>query len=268
MHIQTAKGVSFYVEIQGKGVPLIWTHGLTMSVALDDAWNIFPWQKISEHCQLIRYDARGHGKSQTSVNKNDYTWSSLANDLLELADALSIDKFIAGGASMGCAAALYATLKSPERIAGLILNVCPSAWDERAQTANQYFIGAKLIEEKGIQALMAARKQMPTPELFKNETRLLEIVDANLKKYDPAVLSALLQGAGISNLPAANELQFKMPALILAWNNFLNHPLSTAQKLHALMPNSELFIAENLTQARQQASQVIDFLFRATNKQK
>src|SRR5690348_10748181 len=118
MHVN---GLELNVRIAGEGYTFIWGHGLMASMAMEDAMPVFEWDHLAEGERMIRYDARGHGRSEASENLDDYSWPNLARDMLALADALRIERFLAGGQSMGSATALYAALVAvaPERVKAL-----------------------------------------------------------------------------------------------------------------------------------------------------
>ena len=80
---------------------------------------IFDWSGLTDRFRVIRYDARGHGESDATANPDDYAYPLLGADALALATALGVDRFVAGGASMGSATALHAAVQAPERIVAL-----------------------------------------------------------------------------------------------------------------------------------------------------
>jgi len=124
------KDVSLNVRITGEGTPFIWAHGLMFSIEGEDKLG-FEWDSFPKNIKLVRYDARGHGKSEPSYKPEDYHWRNLGQDMLALADAIGAEKVISGGASMGCATTIYAALQAPERMKAMVL-VCPSTiWETR-----------------------------------------------------------------------------------------------------------------------------------------
>ena len=135
MHI---RDVDINVQITGSGVPLLWGHGLMSSMEAESDFDWLQWHTPPENIRLIRYDARGHGKSQISLTPEDYHWQNLGRDMLALADAVGETQFIAAGASMGCATAIYAALQAPERIKSLILVIPPTIWETRATQGQLY----------------------------------------------------------------------------------------------------------------------------------
>ena len=118
---------------RGEGPTLIWSHGVLHPIALEELTPLREFFDAIQGRRVVRYDARGHGGSAGGRSDAANRWDELGADLLELAGALEIDRFVATGASMGAAASLYAALRAPERIAALGPDVIklpfPSATD-------------------------------------------------------------------------------------------------------------------------------------------
>ncbi len=74
------------------------------------------WRQLSGSYRLIRFDARGFGRSARPT-----TTFSLSEDLLGVLDELSLDRPLLVGLSMGGGAALDVALSHPSRVAGLVL---------------------------------------------------------------------------------------------------------------------------------------------------
>jgi 3-oxoadipate enol-lactonase len=72
--LMKVNGVELAANIEGDGVPFIWAHGLTLSMSVEDSTGLFDWSGCAGVCKCIRYDARGHGKSQGSLVTEDYVW--------------------------------------------------------------------------------------------------------------------------------------------------------------------------------------------------
>jgi 3-oxoadipate enol-lactonase len=241
--------IEFSVNIKGSKTPFIWAHGLMGSMALEDSTRLFDWDGCAGLARCIRYDARGHGNTSGTLSPDDYNWPGLAGDMLGIADALGIDKFIAGGQSMGCATSLYAALASPQKITGLVLVNPPTAWESRAGQAAIYDFLAGVVEKDGLDALCGLMLQTPSGPSFLQEAApsMMEARLAGIKKMDAAVVTQIFRGAGLCDLPARDEIRkLTMPALILAWAGDSIHPVSTAEELHKLMPGSQLVIAEDM----------------------
>lgn len=79
-----------------------------------------PWvDRLKDRYRLIRYDQRGHGL--TGATAGGYSADAFAGDVLALADALKLDRFVLAGNSMGGANAARFAMLHPERLWGLVL---------------------------------------------------------------------------------------------------------------------------------------------------
>lgn len=77
-------------------------------------------QKLSETYRVLRYDFRGHGKSDTPAGA--YSVDRLGRDVIELLDSLQIKQAHFCGLSMGGWVGQWLAVHAPDRIARLILS--------------------------------------------------------------------------------------------------------------------------------------------------
>ncbi|HVX19158.1 MAG TPA: alpha/beta fold hydrolase [Acidimicrobiales bacterium] len=236
------------VSVTGEGRTVIWTHGLTSSRAGEDEARMFPWPDLGV-ARWVRYDARGHGRSSAPTSDDDCRWDRLATDLFAVADAVGADRFIAGGASMGCATSLHAVYQHPERIDGLLLVIPPTAWGTRRAQVDQYLHGAALLDAGDIDGYLASLDEALLPPMFAEwadqvrQARREQLADADLPS-----LARVLRAAGASDLPPLEAFQrVAVPTLILAWAGDPGHPVSTAEALAGTIPHAELFVADTVT---------------------
>jgi pimeloyl-ACP methyl ester carboxylesterase len=230
---------------------LIWAHGLTSSRRAEDTSGLFDWS--SAPVDVVRYDARSHGEAVTSTDPDAHRWDRLATDMLAVADDHGLDRFTAGGASMGCATTLHAARLAPERIEAMLLVIPPTAWETRSAQA-AYYAGLAALTPAQLKAGMLER---PVPELFADEPELAR----RPPDIPEEVLATVLTGAGRSDLPPKDDLRtLTQPTLILAWETDPVHPVSTAEALHELLPNSELSVAATLADVRRWPERVAALL--------
>jgi 3-oxoadipate enol-lactonase len=96
--------------------------------------------------RLLRWDARGHGRSDAPAGP--YTMEQLSRDALALLDAAGIARTAYAGVSMGGAIGQWLAMNAPERIAGLVLaNTAaqfgtPEVWNSRIETVLRDGMGA------------------------------------------------------------------------------------------------------------------------------
>ena len=245
------RGLQFNVRIAGRGAPMLWGHGLMGSLESEQRLGWFGWQQPPPGVQLVRYDARGHGASQASYTAQSYTWPNLAGDMLALADALGAERFIAGGASMGCVTALSAALKAPHRVRALVLVFVPNLWEARPAQSRSYKISAakgRLLGGKGLAWLMSRTMPERLPAwLLEAQPEAIPILRFGIGRLRARTLWHLLRGAAQSNLPPRGALGAlsDIPTTILTWTGDPAHPVAMAEQVHRLLPQSELFIARS-----------------------
>jgi 3-oxoadipate enol-lactonase len=241
---------------EGSGPLVVRLHGLTGSRAADDAAGAFdPGPLIRAGRRVVRYDARGHGRSGGEKAESEYAWPNLARDLLGLLDVLGVDDVVSGiGSSMGTATLLHAVRLAPDRFDRLVLTCPPTAWAARAAQAGVYRTGALFVERNGKAAFLRGRRVQPRPAV------LAEVPEGPVD-IDEALLPTVLRGAAASDLPAPEEIAaIRQPTLILAWDGDPGHPVATAERLHDLIPGSALSIARTPDELRSWGDRTTGFL--------
>jgi len=252
------------VKAIGTGTPLIWGHGLMLSMAAEDMipWGI-RWVKLADIAHIVRYDARGHGLSEASDDPHDYHWSKLAQDMLALADNFGFDSFVASGQSMGCATSIYAALAAPDKIKALVLVTPPTAWETRAAQADFYEKEAEIVESRGVEALVKMIAQAPVTATWQTQAYpdMGQTFLTGLRSFSPQALTQVLRGAKLCNLPDRTQLKaITMPTLILAWTDDPGHPVSSAEEIAGLLPNVQLSVARSADDVAGWTQQIRYFL--------
>ncbi|MGA7757911.1 MAG: alpha/beta hydrolase [Ilumatobacteraceae bacterium] len=118
-----------FVELDGRGTVIVRDFGGRPGapvVALLHGWtatadlNWFrTYDALGEHYRVIAFDHRGHGTGLRS--KKPFRLEDCADDVVEVASALGIDRIIPVGYSMGGPIAQLVWRRHPERVTGLVL---------------------------------------------------------------------------------------------------------------------------------------------------
>jgi non-heme chloroperoxidase len=97
------RGIYYHTNEFRAGLPyVVFMHGLSGG---SSAWTKHE-KLISETCNIIAFDLRGHGKSRKYKEYNAYTIAKMADDLAALIEYLHVEKFILVTHSFGCLIAL------------------------------------------------------------------------------------------------------------------------------------------------------------------
>jgi len=131
--IKVDDGCTIHAEIEGpERAPVLM---LSNSLGTD----LHMWDEqagpLTRHFRLVRYDRRGHGKSDAP--KGPYTMERLGRDVLGVLDGLGIRKINWCGLSMGGMVGMWLGANAGDRIDKLILSNTsahfpdPTVWDAR-----------------------------------------------------------------------------------------------------------------------------------------
>jgi len=257
------RGVELAYERGGTGPQFVWGHGLTSSMASEEQLGLIDWPTVRGVASVLRYDARGHGESESTAAPEPYHWRELAADQLALADALGIDSYVAGGASMGCATALHAAVIAPQRIEGLVLMIPPTAWESRPAQRRSYEISASLVEAGDLDTLIAGSRSAPIPDPLSKIAQWRDSMELAVRSADPVRLARVFRGAALADLPTAADIStISVPVLIMAWTGDPGHPISTAERLAELLPQAQLLVATRFRDLAAWTPAVTEFLQR------
>ena len=104
----------FYADSGGDKPVVVFSHGIFMDHSMFDA----QVAALEGAFRCVAWDARGHGQSESM---GSFTYWDLADDLIALLDELQVERAIFAAMSQGGFLSLRATLRSPQRAAGLFL---------------------------------------------------------------------------------------------------------------------------------------------------
>ncbi|WFP75819.1 alpha/beta hydrolase [Mesorhizobium sp. WSM4906] len=226
-------GATLRVTDTGEGLGIVFQHGLGGDEA--QVAQTFPagFRRITLEC-------RGHGGSDLS-KRRPLSFQMFADDVLAAADQAGLDRFIAGGVSMGAAIALRLACRRPRRVAGLIL-VRP-AWTFSPAPQNMRPIAevAELILAHGAdkgrtifaQSETAARLYREAPDNLSSLLGYFDRPDAGA--FAQVLANIAADGPGVSERDAAT---LDIPVLVIGNEVDAVHPLSTAHALAAAIPKA------------------------------
>ncbi|MBZ0309311.1 MAG: alpha/beta fold hydrolase, partial [Anaerolineae bacterium] len=186
------KGMAYYVDMKGNGMPLLLLHGFTGS---SQNW-ASQLEFFSQQFLTLAPDLPGHGKTDSSRYSIEHT----AEDMVTLLKSVTQEPAHLVGYSMGGRLALYLALTYPQHFRSLILESAspglesPEARLERRMSDEQL---ALRIEQNGIQNFVDYWEQLP---LFESQKNLPEQIRQNLKNQrlnnNPVGLMNSLRGMG------------------------------------------------------------------------
>jgi 3-oxoadipate enol-lactonase len=157
--IKTDDGCQIHVEIAGSET----APALMLSNSLGT--DLHMWddqaQEFAKHFRLIRYDRRGHGKSE--VPRGPYSFDRLGRDILAVLDALDIKKVNWCGLSMGGMDGQWLGANAADRVEKLVLSNTHFYYADKTPWQDRI----KFVTEKGLEALVDANMQRWFTEGFR-----------------------------------------------------------------------------------------------------
>lgn len=108
----TVKDGMLYYEVQGSGPPVVLLHAASLDLTMWDP----QVQPFARSFRVIRYDARGHGRSTAQMGPY-----STVEDLRQLLDHLNVQQAHLIGISMGAGVAFGFAKTYPQRVSKLAL---------------------------------------------------------------------------------------------------------------------------------------------------
>lgn len=172
------------------GAPsLILVHGLGVTGWINWSRNI---ERLAQDFDVITFDLRGHGQGPRSFR---FTFEQCADDIVAIADALGIGRFLLAGYSMGGPIALLCWRRHRDRVAGLVLAASAAEFVHR-------------INPKRIRTLLRIAQSflLLRPRWFRGRIRDWAVYRLG-EVLEPARLERELQGHRFSTiLKAAAEL--------------------------------------------------------------
>ncbi|OGA24172.1 MAG: hypothetical protein A3I01_13075 [Betaproteobacteria bacterium RIFCSPLOWO2_02_FULL_65_24] len=157
-HPVTSDGVRLYHETTGSGTPVVFIHEFAGSSRSFDA----QVRELRRNHRCIAFNARGYPPSDVPEPVDAYSQDRAVQDVIELLDALQVERAHLVGVSMGAAAALQVALKFPQRVLSAVLVSIGTGSDAPADTFQSSIEAiAALIDAQGMAGLAAHMSHSP-----------------------------------------------------------------------------------------------------------
>jgi pimeloyl-ACP methyl ester carboxylesterase len=242
----TRDGVKLSLFDSGSGFPVVFQHGLGGDGA--QVAENFPDRPAYRRLTL---ECRAQGASEPG-NARPFSIAMFASDVLAACDACGIQRFVAGGISMGAAIALHLAVHHADRVTALVLARPAWLFDAAPFNMRSYAdVAAMLRTASPNMALEHFSQSATARDLARtapdNLASLLKFFD----RPDPATTSDLLggianDGPGVTRLQAAS---IRVPTLVIGHEIDYVHPVAYARELASIIPGAKLIeIAPKATQ--------------------
>jgi pimeloyl-ACP methyl ester carboxylesterase len=231
-------------DVHGDGDRVIvLVHGLLMNRRMYDP--LAP-DIASRGNRVVTIDLLGHGRSDRLADRQIYSMTAFADQLLALLDHLDLEAPVVGGTSLGANVGLEFAAHHPDRAGALFIEmpVLEDALLGAALMFTPILLGLRLANPvfKGLAALA---RQVP---------RSNYLVDIALDwiRQDPEPSRAVLEGILFGRTAPTREERHTLqhPALVIGHPNDPLHPFSDADMLVEEMVNARLVDANSILEWR------------------
>jgi pimeloyl-ACP methyl ester carboxylesterase len=137
-----------YYEVAGAGEPLVFVHGFTLDARMwDDQWDVF-----ARDYRVVRYDARGFGRSTTATAP--YTHFE---DMQAVVKHLGLERPHAAGLSMGGGIVIDYAINFPDELRSLtLIDSTLGGWTKWSEGFRATVQLNDVAERNGLEAARAA----------------------------------------------------------------------------------------------------------------
>ena len=241
--LDTPSGVRLAGERAGTGLPVVLLHGLTAT----RRYVLMGSRYLTRvGCELVAFDARGHGESGPAPDPAAYEYADMKGDLDTIVRTVGSGAVLVGN-SMGAGTAVAFALEHPERVAALVI-VTPGArgggrpeadmedWDRLADG----------MARGGVEGFMEAYEPPADPRW--RETAL-KFTRQRIERHEhpEAVADALRVVPRSIAFDGMDELErLDMPSLVVGSRDESDpgHPLALAEEYAQRLPNAELLVED------------------------
>ncbi|UCI18757.1 alpha/beta hydrolase [Mesorhizobium sp. B2-1-8] len=219
----------------GQGLPIVFQHGLG-----GDAAQVAQNFPASPSRRRLTVECRAQGGASVGSSR-PFSIAMFADDVLAAADAAGMERFVAGGISMGAAIALHLAARHPDRVSGLVLVRPAWAFDAAPGNMQPYVEVAELIDRLPLDEARAAFASSATATRFRREApdnlaSLLGFFARDNATVFAEVMQAIANdGPGVTRAEAADLAR---PTLVIGSGVDLVHPLATARELANTIPGA------------------------------
>jgi 3-oxoadipate enol-lactonase len=231
-----ANGIQMNYELSGRedASMVVLSHSLGSSLTM---WNP-QMDSLEPHFQVLRYDIRGHGRSD--VTSGAYTLELLGQDAIGLLDALNIEKVHFVGLSMGGMIGQCLALNYPHRLKSLALCDTAAVISADAQPIWQERINA--AREKGMESSVdQTMERWFTPSsLSLNSSKVAAIRKEFLATPVEGYIGC---SEAIRKLNYLDRLSMiKVSTLIIVGEDDPGTPVAASEAMHKRIRNSRLVV--------------------------
>jgi len=235
-HLRLRDGAELYYERQGSGQPLFLVPGLGGDGRFWDA----NARELATNFTVVVHDHRGTARS--TLSKIKYSVEQMADDALQLIDALGLAKVHWCGHSTGGAMGQVLAISHPERIDRLVLS---ATWAKTDAFFRRLFEArAQVLLDMGPAAYVkSSALALNMPSWVRDHDQDLAAAEAKARETIPDPEIVLSRIAAIVAHDRREQLQkVRSPTLAICAGDDMVTPLYFTEELVRLIPHAPAYV--------------------------
>lgn len=232
MNSIAVNGTEIHYADRGAGVPLLLVHGFPLDHSM---WDDLAFDEAA--VRAIVPDLPGFGLSPP--RDETATMERFADDLAGLLDALSIDKAVFCGLSMGGYVALQFQRKYAERLLGLVFCDTRAAADSPDAARTRGVIAERVMSDGADVALEAMLPKLLSERTKRENLRLVERLRAMIADTDQLGGAAALRGMAARPDMTASLAEISCPTLIVVGDEDILTPSAEMRSMADTIPDAK-----------------------------
>ena len=224
--------VAYRIDGNEAGPPLV------LASSLGTTWELWDAQlpSLVEDFRVVRYDHPGHGRSP--IPDASLTVESLADGVVELIDALDLERVSFCGLSLGGMVGMALALRAPERVDRLVL-CCTAA---HLGPVDGWYERAEVVRARGTSAIADAVLGRWFTQRFRDESpvttaRFREMLERTPAEGYAACCEAIARWDARSDVSA-----IRAPTLVISGDDDVAAPPQDGAFLAGSIPGAELTV--------------------------
>jgi 3-oxoadipate enol-lactonase len=224
--------VAYRIDGQATAAPLV------LASSLGTTWELWDAElsALDADFRVVRFDHPGHGRSP--IPDAPVTVESLAEDVVELLDALELERVSFCGLSLGGMVGMALALRAPERLDRLVLS-CTAA---HLGPAEGWYERARIVRARGTSAIADAVLGRWFTQRFRDESpataaRFREMLEAIPAEGYAACCEAIARWDARSDVSA-----IRVPTLVISGADDVATPVEDGRFLAESIPGGALTV--------------------------
>ncbi|MEW6443973.1 MAG: alpha/beta fold hydrolase [bacterium] len=236
------KELEIAYSLRGSGEPLVMVAGFTQT---KETWGPVV-SHLTRHFQVLTFDNRGVG--ETTFPAGNFTIADMAQDTVELMDALGIDNAYFFGVSMGGLITQTILLDRPQRVRKAALGCTSHGGRHAVQPAPEVMAGLSSMTDPNVaprERMLRALPILYSDDFIRQQPERVEEFQEVAARYLPHPAGASAQFQALSYFNVKKRLsEIRQPVLVITGDQDRMMPPENSRLLAAGIAGAKLQLVE------------------------